>query len=486
MVLEQKILAAKTKRRGQFIKVAIGLITVSLLCIAVVLYLSCCQINHSEAEIVFSNNGLETEQNSVTTNPVQLSTAPDNQLRQTYIKAVSDYENNLKPALNKINLSKWSKPQAQRLDTLANEALSKFSNTDYAGAINSVEELKQLAQATIIDSQQEFTEAMSSAQQAYNTDNYDDAKLQIANALMLDKTSVEAMDLSIKIDKLPEILTLLEKINIARVENKPEKELSLIKEVIKRAPERESAVKRKQALTDIINNKNFKAYIVQSYQAIKQSNAAKAKHKLIAAKKIFANRQEIGDIAIALQQLEKQQHFDTYQQKAQIAIATDDWVTAKKQLELALLEHTDDKSIQKSLLTATTIIALKNEFNHHINNPYRLSSTLLASKMEDKIAEASAFTSISPSLDQKTNVLSRLIESMSKKISVEVSSDNQTNILVRGVGIVGITLLKIIQLTPGHYTFEGKRKGYKSKLIDVLIPYDKTSYSLSIHCDEPI
>jgi hypothetical protein len=75
---------------------------------------------------------------------------------------------------------------------------------------------------------------------------------------------------------------------------------------------------------------------------------------------------------------------------------------------------------------------------------------------------------------------------MNKKITVEVISDNQTHILVRGVGVVGQTSLKTIQLTPGNYTFEGKRKGYKSKLINVLIPYDKPTFSLSIHCDEPI
>jgi len=75
---------------------------------------------------------------------------------------------------------------------------------------------------------------------------------------------------------------------------------------------------------------------------------------------------------------------------------------------------------------------------------------------------------------------------MNKKVSVEIISDNQTNIIVRGVGVVGITQSKTIQLTPGRYKFEGKREGYKSKLIDVLISYDKTSYRLNVICDEPI
>jgi len=94
--------------------------------------------------------------------------------------------------------------------------------------------------------------------------------------------------------------------------------------------------------------------------------------------------------------------------------------------------------------------------------------------------------SVSPSLTQKANVLSLLVEKMSKKIPVEVISDNQTNILVRGLGVVGVTQSKTIQLTPGRYSFEGKRKGYKSKLLDVLISYDDTSHQVNIICDEPI
>ncbi|RKZ91004.1 MAG: hypothetical protein DRQ40_10365, partial [Gammaproteobacteria bacterium] len=272
MTLEQKLIKAKAKRHNQFIKVAIGLITVSLLCIVVVLFISFGHINDDDAELISSSDSIEIEQSSVAVNPIQSPTVVDEQLRQTYINALSDYENKLKPELNKIDLTKWDQTRSQHIDTLEDEALSKFSIADYAGAVNSIEELTQRAQTMISDSQQEFEQAMSIAQSAYDADQYDDAKFQIANALMLDKTSVEAETLSTKIDKLPEILALLEKINTARVENKPEKELNLIKELIKLAPDREAVVERKQVLIDTINNKNFKSYIAQSYQAINQGN----------------------------------------------------------------------------------------------------------------------------------------------------------------------------------------------------------------------
>jgi hypothetical protein len=486
VILEQKIIEAKAKQRDQFIKAIIGLLTISLLCTVVVLFISFGHINDDEAELVSPGDSIEIEQNIVAVSPMPSPTAPDETLRQAYINALSDYENKLKPELNKIDLTRWDQPRSQRLVSLEDEALSKFSVADYVGALSSIEELKQLAQTMISDSQQEFEQALSIAQSAYDSDRYDDAKFQIANALMLDKTSAEAETLSAKIDNLPEILTLLEKINTARVENKPEKELGLIKELIKLAPDREAVVQRKQVLIDSINNRYFKSYIAQSYQAITQGNAGKAKQKIIAAKKIFPNRQEVGDVVLALQNLEKKQRLETYLQKAYTAIDSDDWVTAKKQFELAFREHADDKSIQEPLVLATSIIALNKEFDQQINNPYRLSNKLLASRMKDKISQAATFVGVSPSLNKKTTELSHLIESINKKVSVEIVSDNQTYILVRGVGIVGITQSKTIQLTPGRYTFEGKRKGFKSKLIDVLIPYGQTSFHLSIRCDEPI
>jgi len=491
-MLEEKLVEAKIIRRKKFIILVITFVTISLLSAAVIFFTSrhqtnpeqinLNQTNLDEIETIFPDLAKEIEKNIEAVAPE----IPDEQLRQSYIDALNDYENNIKPELNKIDLNSWDKPGSDRLAILQEEALSRFTIADYAGALSYIEELKQLALVMIADSQHQFIEAFSNAQEAYNADSYDDARFHIDNALMLNNQSEEAATLSDKIDNLSDILPLLEKVNTARVENNYEKELVLIKEIIQLVPDRESAVERKRELAGIINRKNFKSNIAQSYKAIEQGNAEKAKQSLTAAKRIYSNRQEIGDVTLALQKLEKKQRLEMYQQAAEAAITADDWVTAKQQLELSLRERADDKLIKKSLDDATMIINLKNEIDQYIDNPYRLSNKLVETTANARIAEAKPFIDVSPSLNKKTQTLSRLVESMNKKVSVEIISDNQTNIIVRGVGVVGITQSKTIQLTPGRYKFEGKRAGYKSKLIDVLISYDKTSYQLNVICDEPI
>jgi hypothetical protein len=71
-------------------------------------------------------------------------------------------------------------------------------------------------------------------------------------------------------------------------------------------------------------------------------------------------------------------------------------------------------------------------------------------------------------------------------ILVTVISDNQTYVLVRSVGKVGVVFQKNIQLKPGNYTFEGTRKGFKSKLVQAFIPYDQDSFRVRVICDELI
>jgi hypothetical protein len=485
---EKKLVEAQENRRALFINSAIAIVVISVIAIGVMFFLSNSQNKSDEKTAILSDDAdtlIQAEPITVA-EPIPSTNIPDEELRQAYIGAVNDYQNRLLPKLNNVDLAKWNKTHAERLIQLEGEALSKFSSAEYKTALQLIEETKTLAQTLIDDSQQQYEKALSQAQQAYDEDRYQDAKFQIDTALMLNKESIDATRLSDKIAKLPELLPLLEKSNTARVENKHQQELNSLNKIIKLAPDRVSAIERKQVLVEQISNNNFKSAIKQTHQAITQGDVELAKQKIAIAMRIFPHRQEIKEATTALKQLEQQQRLESYLQSAQSAIAADNWSAVQKPLELALSEQADNQIIQNLLIKATSIIALNNEFDQHINNPYRLSNSQRVSKVKARIGEASAFSNDSPSLNKKAAEVTVLIEKMNQKIPVEITSDNQTDILVRGVGMVGIIESKIIQLLPGQYKFEGKRKGYKSKLIDVLIPYDQSSYQLTIYCDEAI
>lgn len=489
MTFDKKLIEAQEERRARAIKSAIVVTSLTVITVAVVIFLSDYQNNQELKPTIVTENSvpaINIVETSTEPTPTNLPNVPDEQLRQAYIDAVNDYQNKLQPQLNNIDLLTWDKDRADRLVTLQDTALSKFTTADYAGALQNIEQAKQLAETVINESQQQFAQFFTKAQTAYDTDRYDDAKFEVTQALMLNKSSTEAFKLAKKIETLPEIVSLLKKINTAKVENKYQQELKLLKELIHLAPHRQSAIDRKQTLVSLIKNKNFKDALNQAHKAIQQGDADLAKQKVVTARKIFPDRSEIAETISAIKDLEKQQRLAAYRQDAQIAMASDNWPVAKTALELALKENNNDQKLQSLLLKSTSIITLQNELGQYLNNPYRLSNQQLQTKVKSQIDKAATFSADSPSLNKTTTEVAQLITLMNNKILVEITSDNLTNILVRGVGVVGLTELKTIQLTPGHYKFEGKRKGYKSELIDVLIPYDQSHFQLNIQCDEPI
>ncbi len=479
MTFEQKITEAKTRQRHRLIKAAIVLLAVVLFCVLV--FFAPDQFRYN------TDTELSTKTDKPETTPLpQSQSVPEEQLRQNYLDAFSEFENTLKPELDKTDLAAWNQTRAEQLAALKDKALSEFTTGDYANAAIDMGALNQLAKTTLSETQQAFEQALSKAQTAYQSDQPDEATLQIAQALMLDKSADSAIALAAKIDNMPAILKLLDQINTTRVENKPGKELQLIEDLLKIAPDRRSAVNRKRALVDSIRQSKFNSAIVRSYQALKRGDVVSAQQTISTAKRIFPQHQKIRDATVALQALLKKQRLDRYQQAIQQAVAADDWATVQQQARLALQERGDDTRIQQSLSQATAIVALTNTLDESLKHPYRLSNQNLIAKLNSKLEKSSQFTSLSPSLSKKTEQLSNIIQQVNHKIQVKVTSDNQTTILVRGVGVIGKTQLKTLRLLPGQYTFEGKRKGYKSKLLKLLIPYDKNSFHIDIRCDEPI
>ena len=73
------------------------------------------------------------------------------------------------------------------------------------------------------------------------------------------------------------------------------------------------------------------------------------------------------------------------------------------------------------------------------------------------------------------------------EVPLRVISDGETHISVRGVGIIGTVTDRTVLLRPGTYKLEGKKKGYRSKLIEVIVVSDANVLNeVTIICDEPI
>lgn len=478
-MIHQKIAEAKLAKRKLFFRTLLIIILLSVFCVALIWWASAPKT---------SSNNVETEKplDIVYISPQETVSEDQETLRQQYLDAYAHFENTIKPELNKIDLPTWDKPLADRLNANESAAIKQFGEAKYVQANATLEALIKLSETTITDSQNQFESAMQTAQQAFDNNQYEQAKAAISKALMLDSSSIQASELAERIELLPEIAALVEQIEVAKVENNRQTELTLINQLLTLTPEREALKQRAQALQTTLNNQKFQSLISQSYAAIDDGRIEAAKSALSQARNIYSNRSELSDLNTAIQQYEKNQRIQSGLTIAAQAESNDNWQAVKTNLEQVVKENPNNKSATEKLAMANNILSLNKQIDDYLESPYRLSNNQLAAQARAAINAAAAYRNESLSLTRKSRELETVLTAVNQTVPVEVRSDNQTFIQVRGVGNVGVVDSKVIQLKPGQYTFEGKRKGYKSKLVEVTIPYDVNRFSLTLVCDEPI
>ena len=117
--------------------------------------------------------------------------------------------------------------------------------------------------------------------------------------------------------------------------------------------------------------------------------------------------------------------------------------------------------------------------------PERLGSAAVASAARAALRETETLAAFSARLASSTEGLERIIETARTPVPVRILSDERTEIGIRGVGKVGRVRERTIELVPGEYVFEGKRKGYRSKLVEVRVEANPDApVEVRIVCDE--
>jgi len=473
-VLEEKLEAARlsTARRRKLIM--ISLFAAIVFCGAVVIGLS--SFNFSDKK---SGQSVPVEKEKLA--------ETDTEIVRTEFKAIlQQYENELEPRLQTINLKSWDRDAFSEIDELKKETMLIFSSGDYANALQNLLLLKNRTVEILNEADRAFKEHLGKAASFWQKDLYNEAKLHIEKSLAITPLSPEALELQQKIEKLPYILPLLRKVKTARAENNFQKEYDLLKEILSITRERKEIGERLELLAKLIKNQKFNTYISMGFAGIETGQVKEARHYYQEAKKIDPERKELTLLWGQVLALEKSRRVQNAIEKAKQAVRRDDWQQVKINYTKAAQEAPTNRTVIEGLKRSNQVLELQKQFNQYFRNPYRLANDDVLREAENILARSEIISGYSFKIKTQAEQLRELIIKLNRLIPVTVFSDNKTYVSVRSVGRVGIVLEKIIELKPGYYTFEGTRDGFKSKLVQALIPFDQDNFSIRIICDEPI
>jgi hypothetical protein len=415
-----------------------------------------------------------------------LSESDREKFRGEFKELLQQYENELEPGLLRGNVELWNRDGFFEINELKKKAILNFGNGEYSSALVDLQSLQSRTVKILEEAEHIFQENMRQASSFLAEDLYAEAKFHLDKVLMVAPQSPEVLELQQKVEKLPDILPLLNGVKIARAENDFQKEYDLLHQVLQMAPERKNDAVRLKALEGLIKNQKFAAHISSGFSSIEKSQAKEARYHYRQAQKNDSERVELSVLLGQLLALEKSLRVQQAVKQAEQAVRRDDWQQAKDNFARAVKDAPDNKTVVEGLKRAEEILGFQAQFSQYIKNPYRLANTDVHREAEKTLMQAETASGYSFALKRQAEQLAELIVKLNRPVPVTVISDNKTSVSVRSVGKVGAVSQKTVHLKPGNYTFEGARNGFKSKLVQAFIPYDRDNLSVHVICDEPI
>ncbi len=404
-------------------------------------------------------------------------------LRREFKRLLKSFQSELEPALRRVSVAAWDAAAHDDIFSRKEKALRAFGAGNYSSAVHLLQGASEVAAEILRLAERSFRSSIEAAARALHANDVAVARASIARALLIKPDAAEALALRARIAVLPEVLRLLEAADAARIENDDALHRARLQEIVRLDAAREDLKERLRVLSERMIEREFTGYVAAGVDAVAKRDLAAATRSLRRAQEIHPAREEVALLERDVRRLARRVALQEHLRAAAAAVADDDWARAHRRFREAVAVDATADAVDGEKLAAR-VIAAHEEIASYLARPRRLSSPNVAAVAETALRATRDLHRASPSLARQAGMLERLVADYATPVPVLVRSDNRTEILVRGVGRIGKIGEKVVDLRPGAYTFEGKRQGYRSKLIRIEVAPRQRPPEVTLICDE--
>ena len=152
-----------------------------------------------------------------------------------------------------------------------------------------------------------------------------------------------------------------------------------------------------------------------------------------------------------------------------------------------ILELDDNLTFaQEGLVRANSMTALHEQLDDYIDNPDSLSSQRTMQSATQLVVDITRMNGAGPRLTEQRDELSRLLKRAATPLTVQLISDNLTDVSVYKVGKLGTFEATQLSLRPGTYVAVGSRAGYRDVRLEFRVAPEIDMAPVVVRCEEPI
>jgi len=284
----------------------------------------------------------------------------------------------------------------------------------------------------------------------------------------------------------PAVSAALQRANKAQVENKPADELKALQEIVTLRHDIAGLNDRITAVGQRLHQQRVDQLLNQTAQALTKGDAGVAGKALRQLRSLDPQTPEIPKLQADLAQLEEDIAFAVAMRAMDQFAAADKWAEA---YEVAAANQKQFQNYEKFQQRANFVGRVHNLISSSakmLAAPDLLIRSSTQKLAAELIADAATTQSFSPTLTRQRAALEAMLQDYTTPLEIIVLSDTHTFVEVKSVGQVGSVAEKTIQLLPGDYVFEGKRKGFVTIRVPVALRPGDSGKRISVIADEQI
>ncbi len=405
--------------------------------------------------------------------------------REELQQPLNQQQANIRELLSKPAKSNWAKPRVLAMQASLEQLFLQYAAGQYDAVQAGLETLAIDLENYNLDYHNAYSDLHNKAQTAFVAQDIDSARFHNSKSLEVNPGYGPAISLQQQILAYPEVAALKNALAVAEVERNLDKQVALLQQILQLDAAHPKEQAKLDSLLQQVKDRDYSEAIAKSLNALGQDDLESAHHYLQLANSIDSGRNESGLVQQQIAARAKQLRLLSLQQTLQQLQQQDDWPGAKQHAQVALQEYPNHSGFREAVGLAESIMASTGYLSDYVARPERLFDSNIKRVAGEDLVIAQQLAAHSPALSGLVAQVNSLLESAKAPVPVDFISDGKTDIRVLGIGVVGKTELRAVELTPGTYQVEGKCAGYKSTL-QTLVVLPGQDNQITVTCEEKI
>jgi tetratricopeptide (TPR) repeat protein len=235
-----------------------------------------------------------------------------------------------------------------------------------------------------------------------------------------------------------------------------------------------------------ITQTSFDSRMSEGLAALADHDFEGARAAFRMAQKLKPESPEPADGLLQVDQGLRLEHIADLQSKAGDEEKAEEWEAAVDTYKSILDIDANLEFALEGLAHAQQMTSLHEQLKVYIDEPDALSAPATMSRATALVVDITRMSNIGPRLADERDQLSRLLKRAATPLTVQIVSDDATEVSIYKVGHLGSFRTRELDLRPGTYVAVGSRPGYRDVRLEFRVAPEIEQKPIVVQCEETI